>query len=228
MPYRFPAVRYVQNRRTFYVLSLSSGFFIDHAVVDVYDPTLSIPGHPKGYQRAVEEGRARKIADYLKTNSAVLPTSILLNVRQKEALRWEGDRETSGSPGVLTIPDGATVYVVDGQHRQAGLAVVAKTRPSIREFPVPAILMEGFEMVDEALQFYLINTKAKKVPTDLSRRLLLEFDQVQYLEAPKKWILNALRVTIALESKLDNPWRGKIRPANAAKQPYHICSERSF
>ena len=228
MPRRFPAIRFVQNGRAFYALSLPAGFLIDHTMVDVYDPALSIPKAPKGYQRAAEPTHVHKIARYVQSGDAVLPTSVLLNVRQRLSSGWDGRKDSTGSPGWLTIPEGTTIYVVDGQHRRDGFREAIRRRQALRDFPVPAILMEGFDNVQEALQFYLINTKAKKVPTDLAGRLLIEYDDVRYIEEVKPWRLAALRVTVALENNLENPWRGKIRPPNATKQPQYVCSEKSF
>ena len=228
----FPAIRYVQNKRPMYSLAVPAGYLTNHVVVDVYDPNLSlVGGQAKGYQRMPDYDRAKKIGKYLSNKDAVLPASVLLNVRTKGDVSWapvntEGD--DSSQIGELQIPDGLTVYMVDGQHRQEGFRSAMTRHSHLKNYMVPAVLMEGFKEEEEALQFYLLNTKAKKVPTDLSRRLLIERGLIRYLEQPKPWEIKAVQITIALNNHIANPWLGKIRPPNVLKQHHHIVTEKSF
>ncbi len=232
MPRRFPAIRFVQNGHSFYALSLPAGFLIDHTMVDVYDPALSIPKAPKGYQRAAEPTHVHKIARYVQSGDAVLPTSVLLNVRQRMSSGWDGPKDSTGSPGWLTIPEGTTIYVVDGQHRRDGLREAIRRRQALRDFPMPAILMEGFDNVQEALQFYLINTKAKKVPTDLAGRLLIEYDDVRYIE--EVLILNRRmrsKSPKAIAATVADYWKALERlfgPAFANPKAYRIQRTQGF
>lgn len=231
MPRTFPAVMFNQHGRRMFSLVVPGGWLTDRVIVDVYDPRLSVSGLVKGYQRTVEEARARKIGQFLIGRDSVMPSGVLLSVRGKRQLEWRrsgGETDDQFESGTLTVPDGTTVYLVDGQHRQEGVRLVSTRHPSIRSFPFPAVLMEGNSDEQEALQFYLLNTKAKKVPTDLSRRILIERGLVRYVESPQEWLIKAVQVAIALNTSIENPWRGRIKPPNMTRQPQHVCSEKSF
>jgi len=151
-----------------------------------------------------------------------MPVAGLLNVRESGRLKYKG--------GKLTIPDGISVWVVDMQHRLKGL-VHAKELGYLRadHFQFPVVITEGLNQVDEAAQFYIINTKAKKMDVALTRRLLIENNQIDLLSDVKDWERLAVRATIELNTKLrDNPWFGVIRQPNEERTQAHIATEKSF
>ncbi len=229
MPRVFPAIRFEQSKRPMYGVILPAGYLTDHVQVDVYDSQLSAAGTVKGYQRRPSPDRARKIGKYVSKKGSVMPTSLLLNVRNRGDIIWHGSKKKGSSAnGKLEIPDGTTVYMVDGQHRQLGFRDAMKKHPKLKDYLVSAVLMEGFKEEEEALQFYLLNTKAKKVPVDLSRRLIIERGLIQEIEEVKPWLLSGVRIAICLNTQGTGPWHGRIRPPNMAKQPYHMISENSF
>ena len=193
---------------------------LDHFSVDIWDPK-NILGR-RGYQRNPEEKRIKNIAKYFERRNAIMPVAGLLNVREKGVLRFRN--------GVLTIPDGTRVWVVDMQHRLRGL-VRAREEKTLRgdQFRFPVVITEGLSQIEEAAQFYIINTKAKKMDVALTRRLLIENDRIKDLADVKEWEITAVRITIELnKSLLGNPWYGKIRQPNEEKLEAHIATEKSF
>lgn len=91
------------------------------------------------------------------------------------------------------------------------------------------MITEGLSQIEEAAQFYIINTKAKKMDVALTRRLLIENDRIKDLADVKEWEITAVRITIELnKSLLGNPWYGKIRQPNEEKLEAHIATEKSF
>ena len=188
--------------------------------IDIWD-SRNVIGR-RGYQRRPEEGRIKSIAKYLERRDGIMPVAGLLNVREKGRLRFR--------KGNLTIPDGLRVWVVDMQHRLKGL-VRAREDGVLRadSFRFPVVITEGLSQVDEAAQFYIINTKAKKMDVALTRRLLIENNKVKDIADVKPWEIPAVRITIELnKSLLGNPWFGSLRQPNEERLERHIATEKSF
>src|SRR6266403_451674 len=176
----------------------------------------------RGYQRRPEEKRIKAIAKYFERANAIMPVAGLLNVREKGRIRFKD--------GKITIPDGTNVWVVDRQHRLQGL-VRAQEEGVIRpnSFHFPVVITEGLSRVDEAVQFYLINTKAKKMDVALTRRLLIEKNKVKDIADVKPWEIGAVRITIDLNNSLAaNPWFSRIRQPNEERLEQHVATEKSF
>src|SRR3989337_54213 len=72
----------------------------------------------EGYQRPLTASRLRQGSTYLREEEGVLPTSRLLCIRQPDHASFEaaGIESGGGEPGVVTIPAGVRLWLVDGQH----------------------------------------------------------------------------------------------------------------
>src|SRR3970040_1552775 len=77
----------------------------------------------QGYQRPLTPSRLRQVSTYLREEEGVLPTSLLLCIRQPDHASFEaaGIESRGGHARVLTIPAGVPLWLVDGQPRLAGL-----------------------------------------------------------------------------------------------------------
>lgn len=193
---------------------------LDFFSIDIFNPQ-NIAGR-NGYQRETDEERVRKIAKFFELPSAIMPVAGLLNVRDKGKLKFKD--------GLLTIPDGARVWVVDMQHRLKGL-LLAMEEGTLRDgsFGFPVVITESLGQIEEAVQFYIINTKAKKMDVALTRRLLIANNRIKEIADTKAWEIPAVQVTIRLNRSIPgNPWYGKIRQPNEQKMPSHIATEKSF
>ena len=96
-------------------------------------------------------------------------------------------------------------------------------------FMFPVVITEGLTLVDEAAQFYIINTKAKKMDVALTRRLLIENGHIRELADARPWEIAAVKATIDLNKKLvNNPWYDRLRQPNEERQGQHIGTETSY
>jgi DGQHR domain-containing protein len=214
-----PAVHFRQRKMNMFIAAVPVEA-LDAFSVDIWNPK-SVMGR-RGYQRKPDENRVRNIAKYFERRDAIMPVAGLLNVREKGRLKFRN--------GKLTIPDGVDVWVVDMQHRLKGL-VLAREEGVLRanSFRFPVVITEGLGQVDEAVQFYVINTKAKKMDVALTRRLLIENNKVKDVADVKPWEISAVRITIELNKTLaGNPWYGTIRQPNEERLEQHIATEKSF
>ena len=133
----------------------------------------------KGFQRTEIKNHVKSITEYLNTNNAIFPNSIIL------ALEKDVDFKQSRGPipnnlidlaqsGNLTLPihpEGRRVaWIVDGQQRSLALAKANNSR-----IPVPVVAFISPDIETQREQFILVN-KAKPLPTRLINELLPEVD----------------------------------------------------
>jgi DGQHR domain-containing protein len=179
---RIPVVKGEQNGRTFYVgvvpaVDLARMFTSGVVKVDVWGP-----GNSKGYQRTLSETRARGFGRYLGEGN-FSPTSVLLHIRDPS----NGVKITDGAMVVPVPPKGETatkplIYVYDGQHRTSGVAqgLGLGTIDEEAKIDIPVNVWvdnepdEDASRLQEAEQFYTVNTEAKRVRTDLAHQILLK------------------------------------------------------
>lgn len=173
------AVRVQQRDVTLILTVIPAGELLKRARVDMWEE-----GNPEGYQRALVDGRLRKVADYLMVEEGVLPTSVLVNVRDGDELKFKVTDKSSGyEVGTLRLPDEQVLWVVDGQHRLYGLkrAIDAAAEEEkyeqgaeLADYPFPVTFMVGLDRYKEMRHFYLVNTRQKGVPTDYVDRHLYQ------------------------------------------------------
>jgi len=219
MSITIPAIPFNQRKTQMYIAAVPVDFLARFSV-DRWDPK-NVMG-TRGYQRNPEEKRVKAIAKYFERADSIMPVAGLLNVREKGRVKFKD--------GKITIPDGTNVWVVDMQHRLQGL-VRAREEGIIRHyaFNFPVVITEGLSRVDEAVQFYLINTKSKKMDVALTRRLLIEKNKVKDIADVKPWEIAAVRITIDLNNSIAaNPWFARIRQPNEERLEQHVATEKSF
>ncbi len=222
-----PALRFVQKSVTMYLVALPVNQ-LDHCSIDNWDPRRT--GKWKGYQRGLVQKKIKDLADYLQRPDGILPIAGLLNVREKNCLKFTGKKfPKRASSGKLTIADYTQLWVVDMQHRLEGIRT-AHSQGSLINFTVPVLITEGLSPIKEAAQFYVINTRARKMGVDLTRRLLIEHNEIRDITDVKDWELKAVQVTIHLNkySHKHNPWYSRIREPETERLRSHIATEKSF
>jgi DGQHR domain-containing protein len=191
----------------------------------------------KGYQRLLNKGRAKKLADYLiegqATLDAFLPTSIFLAT----------DKDIQFDEATNTISFDVTQVgpfsVVDGQHRLEGLRLAADKCPDLRSFEVPVNIAVNLPTLAQMCHFLIVNTTQKSVDRSVEQRIYARLTQAMTFEdVPHlpKWIRRivesgddeqALRIVDHLNGTEDSPWFGKIEMANDDAKGATI-SQRSF
>lgn len=230
---RFPAIKVRQNGHDLYMADLTAHDLLTHTKVDKWDATQ--PAFQRGYQREELQAHYNKVGRYLVADkNAILPTSILLSVRGEVTFEPLDENSTMG---FLYIPEDALpLYIVDGQHRVAGLrhAVVDLEDDKARNFTLPAVIMAGMPKFDEVQQFYIVNSTSKRIKTDLAERLLTEMaDQDDTVKKEKvigkgkAHLLRAIKIVDILNEQM-GPWEGRIQQVNKRKVGDVMIAESSF
>jgi len=199
---------------------------LDFCSIDHWDPRRA--GAWKGYQRSLQQEKIHSLAKYLERHDSILPVAGLLNVRQKGKLKFSQPASKKSATGILTIQDGTQLWVVDMQHRLEGIKTAHK-KGLLKNFSVPVLITEGLSSVKEAAQFYVINSKSRKMGVDLTRRLLIEHDEIKDITDVNEWELAATQISIILNQKLrNNPWYKRIREPESESQRDQVATEKSF
>lgn len=181
--------------------------------IPTYDPRTG-----KGYQRPSQDARVNELAADLRKKRVDLPTAILLNLRNREARQ----ALAGGKLDLTTLRDSVAsrslFYVVDGQHRILALQKLIDEDGFGQwgEYLIPFVCMVGATEAEEMEQFYVVNSRAKSVRTDLAFALLKKLSDkdekmLQRLEEKgKAWQVKAEKIVeeIAENSQV---WRGLIR-----------------
>lgn len=225
------AIRLVQRKDgkpdTLYLTAMTAEMLRDRAKVHDYHAGES----PDGYQRKPTESRYREIARYVLDNEGLLPTSLLVNVRGNDAsedgVTFEPDGVGEGAAtGTLKIPDGVTLWIVDGQHRLYGLVEASnRIRHADPEatlgYDIPVVFTLGSSRDEEMDLFYVVNSKARSVPTDLAADLIRQRvigegkGFVHRGKGTQKEFRKAVGVTVARHlNSSPGPWQAKIRLPN--------------
>lgn len=165
-----------------------------------------------GYQRQLSKSGVEKIKDFVlrETKNPLLPTAILVNSREPLDFKDNGH-----GFGLLTVKN--TLYIIDGQHRFEAWTQMMEN-PSLEEmygdYEFPLIILSGFEEYREIEQFYVINSKQKKIKTDLAQRHSLALAKHEETEglipSEKRWELSAVKITDILNEQIKSVWNKKI------------------
>jgi DGQHR domain-containing protein len=232
------AVRFRQKRPdvSLYVTALPLKDLLGRIESDTYRPD-----NRAGYQRPVAKSRVRQLSEYLQSEEGVLPTSVLICLRQPHKAQFEvaiqgGEGEGGGETGLLTIPADVSLWVVDGQHRLAGLerALVKDKAKWVAEYPLPVVIVEGIDRYEEMRYFHVINTRHKGVQTDVVDRHLLTMREAEgpallEREGERSYLrARATLLTDLLNNDPSSPWKGLIRMPGEALEPGHMMRQHAM
>lgn len=229
------AIRFRQKRPdvNLYVTALPVRELLGRFTSDTYRSD-----NPSGYQRPVTPSRVRQVSSYLRVEEGMLPTSIVLCIRQPHRAHFEpGGLETGGGEsGLLTISPDVALWVVDGQHRLAGLERALKKDKAkwVGDYPLPVVIVEGIDQYEEMRYFHVINTRHKGVPTDVVDRHLLSMREAEGIglierEGEKGYQrARATMLTDLLNGDPSSPWRGMIRMPGEPLRPEHTMRQHSM
>jgi DGQHR domain-containing protein len=165
-----------------------------------------------GYQRELSQSRVNRLVKDLRADRVDLPTSILVNLRDFDPARHLADRR-----GRLFFRHGDdALYVVDGQHRVEALArLVDEDEDRWGAFEIPFVCMLGATEREEIRQFYVVNSTAKSVRTDLALDLLKQRAESEpgvldaLVESGETWKVKGQQVVEDLSKA--RLWRGRTR-----------------
>lgn len=169
-----------------------------------------------GYQREVSTARVNKLVAELKAGRVDLPTAILLNIRNFDRMV---NLTESGGRKYLKLGPEEQLYVVDGQHRVEALKKLVEEENGEgkwSEFEIAFVCLLGAEEREEMRQFYVVNSTAKSVRTDLALDLLKHIAESDpnimegLIERSEDWKVRGETLVEEL-SRQSAVWRGRIR-----------------
>ena len=177
----------------------------------------------EGYQRKPAKGRIIKLMMEIRRGRVDIPTAVLLNARDNS---WKSATHFDESSDCATFDLSdyrGALSVVDGQHRLQAFNNLMKEDPErYGKFKIQFVMMLGATEDQELEQFYVVNSTAKSVKTDLAYDLLkqrAEHDgkvMTGLIETGQDWKVEAQAITEMMAQSSDI-WRDRIRLANEDK-----------
>jgi len=171
------AISIEQGCHTMYIFKLSTEELLSSYTISSYDSAKE-----SGYQRPPIESHYKKIARYLADFEQILPMSIIA-AATKTDISYQGN--------VLTIQ--GRLRIVDGQHRIKAIEYLRDAKGSRYknkyeelvdhyEFPIILLISDEIDSVLEIDTFININSKGKRVSTNLAKELREKKMQVDLKE----------------------------------------------
>lgn len=165
---RIKVLKLEQNGKPLYVTAMRAGDLLGQTKVDSWSSS-----NTDGYQRPLSQRRIGELAWYLmESKEGLFPTSVLVSVRSKVDFTEEA-RLDGIALGSLDVPDGEPLWVIDGQHRLAGIqGAIDRGAQDFSDYQMPVVIFVNPDRHDEIRYFYVVNSRAKNVPTDIADRIL--------------------------------------------------------
>lgn len=195
----------------FYIGAIDSTNLLEIATVDVREFAAGNPGKIDGIQRELSTNRLRELREYVNLEYSTFPTSIIIAIDERcvnlepiEGCRGLYQLVVSGYEGSedeSPIPVEKSAFILDGQHRLAGLENRDPKKPP---FEVNVSIFVGADIADQAEIFSRVNLAQTKVNKSLMYDLL-EYAREQ---SPYK---TAHDVTVALNMDEYGPFYKKIK-----------------
>ena len=158
-----------QGDHTFYSLTLQSELLAETCFVVNRDEDPI-----EGFQRELDEKRAKEIAQYIDSGLGTIPSSIVLSAQENADLQYDSLRKTISFNLIPTA-----FLIIDGQHRVYGFMHAKKA------FRVPVVIYDNLSKRDETRLFIDINSKQRGVPPelllDIKKLAEYENDQEEFL-----------------------------------------------
>ena len=233
---RIPVARVRQGELVLYATSLKVKDLVSEGFcnVETLDPT---DPNDSGYQRLLNHGRAKKLADYIvkgqDSEDAFLPTSVFLAT--DKSIDFNHEDHTIEIDTSLSGP----FSVVDGQHRLEGLKMAAEKDSRVLDFEVPVNIAINLPKIAQMCHFLIVNTTQKGVDKSVEQRIIARLSEaldVEDLPSLPRWILRtvekgevdkAIKYVDFLNETEGSPWFGKIQIANIESDEATI-NQRTF
>ncbi len=184
-----------QGKHRFYSLVLPSDLLAETCVVE---PRVENP--IDGFQRLLDERRAKSIARYIDAGFGTVPGAVVLSAQARAHLTFDKDK------GALAFrKDKKAFLIIDGQHRVFGFKL-AKSSVS-----VPVVIYNRLTRAQECRLFMDINTKQRPVPNEL----LLDIRRLSEVETETESLLH--NVFDLFHTRKDSALAGLLSPAERKK-----------
>lgn len=197
----------------FYIGAIGSDDLLDISTVDIRRFQEGKPGTIDGIQRERSKSRLKELSEYVNLPYATFPTSVILAVDERcaslrqvagcsglyelEVSAYAGDPDAEISP----IPISSAAFVIDGQHRLAGLE---KRDRSLGPFDVNVSIFVGADIADQAEIFSRVNLAQTKVNKSLM------YDLLDYAKENSPYRV-AHELAIAMNEDRNGPLYKKIK-----------------
>lgn len=241
---KLAAMKFSQSGHTLYLTVMTAEQILSSCFTTEWDPAVGWDDLiNQGYQRQPVAKHSNAIGDFLARDpTPFMPTSALLSARKSEYgslgfVRLPSTPSTLVEFGEVEIPAGRQFFIVDYQHRWRGIrhAIEELGATHLSEFTIPAIIVEDMDRVEEILQFYLINSKQKRIDTDLALALLQtlapqtdEREMFNLVGPGNRFRIRATRLTFALAARKSGVWVARIGQPHDLPQPEAVISLKSF
>lgn len=195
----------------FYIGAIRSVDLIAISTVDIREFSAGRGDSIDGLQRQLSKSRLKELKEYVNLDYATFPTSVILAIDERcvqlEPIdncndlfslivsSWEGDEEND------PIPLEKSAFILDGQHRLAGLE---NRDPGKAPFEVNVSIFIGADIADQAEIFSRVNLAQTKVNKSLTYDLLDYANEI----SPYKV---AHDITVALNRDEEGPFFRKIK-----------------
>jgi len=228
MPLNMPAIKVEQRDIDIYVTAMRAQDLLENCRISWWKRD-----EPNGYQRPLKDSRIREIKHYLLKEIGTFPTSVLANVRGELQAKTTKKLGENCELCEISIPE-KSLWVIDGQHRVEGLRAAKDEENRFEDYPLIVSLFTLPDPYDEMLQFHIVNSRAKSVPTDLAQRHI--FQMARKIGLPEVMVREGEReaygaYVIPIVDKLlkesGSPWHGKIQLADEPrKKREHVIKQR--
>lgn len=231
-----PAARVQQGSLTLYTTSLRVSDLLLPNFYDIERLDPAIPGD-RGFQRVLNVGRARKLADYLirgqENHDAFLPTSVFLATDKD--VQFNAETNTIQ----FSVEDIGPFSVVDGQHRIEGLKMAAEKVPDLRDFEVPVNIAVKLSKLAQMCHFLIVNTTQKSVDRSIEQQIYARLTaamDVEDVPSLPRWmerivergdVGKAVKIVEYLNNTPESPWHKKVEMAGETSKTSTI-KQRSF
>jgi DGQHR domain-containing protein len=190
-----PAQLVCQGKHRFYALVLPSSLLAETCTVE---PRVENP--EEGFQRLLDEKRAKSIARYIDAGFGTVPGAVVLSAQSRAHVHY--DRAT----GVLAFrKDPRAFLIIDGQHRVFGFKLAKHA------VDVPVVIYNKLRRSEECRLFMDINTKQRPVPNEL----LLDIRRLSEVETQADALLHD--VFDLFHTRDDSALNGLLSPAERRK-----------
>lgn len=219
--YATTATKVMQKGQVLYHACLPAQILVQHAEVNHWNANNTTQ---KGYQRHINLKKVYEIRDFVLHSDALLPQNITLCTNNKSAVKFvaEAARNVNGNlmyHGNLTIYNNTKLWVLDGQHRTAGLKAAIEKNDNAQDFPISVVIVDNITQAKQREIFLTTNATSWKLKADLGLQL-----QVEAWQNPKtrnkahmyarNWQIKATILCNALNNDLNSMWHNRIRLPN--------------
>jgi DGQHR domain-containing protein len=185
----------IQGAHRFFTLSMPSDVLAESCMVE---PRYQNPA--EGFQRALDEKRARDIATYIDSGLGTIPSSIVLSAQPEANLQYNRPNRT------LSFDKNTRSFLIlDGQHRVYGFRLAQS------KLRVPVVIYNGLSRTEEARLFMDINTKQRPVPNEL----ILDIKRMAETESNSEALMRDVFDTF--NNRADSPLFGLMSPFERRK-----------